>query len=337
MQEQSVPQVELREIRNVPEVLNATFDFIRLNIKVLRTSALLYVLPWLVVANLLLQFIGSGYLMRGLANLSPGMQLYAMYARGLSTGSDAVDLLLTLVAFASYVAGITFLVAFVHAVVLVYQEKEREGRRLEVGEVWKKMKSLFWSVFGTNIGLGVILFAGFFILMMGVGISGAISPVFLSLGFFISMLAIPAVFVTYALYYPVRFIEGRAFSVAFSRAWGLISGNWWRTCGLLAVCICILLGLSVILNLPTVVIQLLVYFDVVNQYELLDPSSTWSLLNSAFSSLFAIAWQLLAVFPLLSLIFHYYSQKERQDFSVLIEKIEEIGGTGQSVPPVQAA
>lgn len=305
-------KISLHQIRSVPEVLNAAFGFIRQNMSILLSGLLRYVLPSLVVANFILSLYSPG----GLAEMAAIFSDRGSYYSESALGSDGTALLLILVAAILSLVASVFLFGFVFGLVRVYAEGSDE---FDLRDVWGETKGLFWKIVGTFIGLLIIGIGAVMAYSLIVTVMGLAVPVLSVLFAFAFLLLIPILFTTYALYFPVRFIEERGLLRSFGRAAGLIRESWWRTFGLILLCMLILVILSFGELLPATILEL------VAADALGDPTSFTSIAGAFVTSLVTSILQLVSIFPMFALIFHYYSQVERNESVALIQDVERIG------------
>ncbi len=306
----------LREIRTIPEVINATFEFIRLNSKVMLKGLLIYVMPLLLIGECLIQFLRSSD--------SPILQLFSERARFgnapgfLGTDNLGLTILLALLVILFVFLSIVLLQAYVFGFVRAYTNAEEQSP--DLADVWQQTKDIFWRVFGTNIGLGILAVGGFFIVRVF-----AFLPLLGAFAILGMLILIPVLITNYILYYPARFIGNESFGEAFLRAKELIVGRWWPTFGFIALGFLFVIVVRIFSLLPDILLHWLEDFGVVSQYQLYNPTSWVSIVRSVLLVLFSTVYQLSMVVPLLGVVVHYYNQVERQDSYALAEDVATIG------------
>ena len=312
--------VELRKIRTVPEILNATSEFIRQHFRPLSRLILRRAFPPLLFAGMIGAYLfSSGILdsifMWGRAYGNPTWQ----YGGGSSTGSIVLQALLALLLF---VIGYTLLIGLVHT----YARHARESHdgSVNADEVWKDTKEDFWRVFWTNLGLGVIYNIVSVIVTMFTGLFIFIHP---TVGMLFQWFGLLAITTNFSLYYAARFVSNEGFGGSFSRSLSLVSGSWWRTMGLIVLCGLLLVIMVMVTLVPVwIVLQL-----VQNHLYIYDPvwlqnnGELMKIITTASLTLFFSAVQLYLVFPLFSLILHYFNLIERREATTIMEEIENIG------------
>lgn len=295
--------IEFRHIRNVPEIINVTFDFIRQNFRPLAKALLLFAFPFLAVAYTLFSYFFWGVidsLARNFSNIDTvflPMFLAMMCAGLLGT------------------VGATTLISVVHDFVRLYREKGGAGT-VELSDIRQGLKEKFWMLFWT---------------LLGVGFSVSILSGLLSLVPF-GGLGIYAMAVFGAFYLPLRIYDRRGFLKSFAVSAELVKGSWWRTLGLLVLFGLMNLVLAGVLILPVIVGAIVGNYMGVD-IENLEDTSWLRIVGTILVAVYYTALSLLYTVPLLSLIFHFFSQQERRGSPALIAEVEMIGsGESTQVP-----
>ena len=287
--------IEFRHIRNVPEVINVTFDFFRQNFRSLAKALFLFAFPPLAVAYVLFSYFFWGFIDSLARNVSDIEAVFLpMFLAFMCAG--------LLVA-----VGATILIIVVHDFVRLYREKDGM-ETIGLSEIGQGIKANFWMLFGTLLGLG---FAGSII-------SALMSLVpFGGLGMY-------AIVVFGAFYLPLRIYDRRGVLQSFVVSADLVKGSWWRTFGLLILFSLLNLVLVGVLALP-VMVGAVVSSYVGVDLEMLKDASWLRIAGTILVSAYYTGLSLLYAIPLLSLIFHYFSQKERRGSPALLAEIEMIG------------
>lgn len=162
-----------REIRTVPEVINAAFDFVRLNFRVLVRGVLLYVAPLMLVGYFLFEYIFSGSRMLSLLGTFSSQPMIGNVA----SINIAESVLLILLAMLLLLAGFMLLMAYTLGAVKAFMRGD--DSTLELGDIWQEVRLLFWKVVGTNILLLLALSTGLLVLSVAIAL---LSMVFFGLG-----------------------------------------------------------------------------------------------------------------------------------------------------------
>lgn len=303
--------VEFRVIRNVPEILNGTSDFIREHYRPLSKLVFQRAFPPLILAYIFYANILSMGVMEILHPYSYQDSV------SLIPGSPILQILLMLVLFA---IGYTLLFSAVHVYArhVVYGN----GEEIVFEQVWEEVKADFWRMFWTNVGIGVLWGIAGVLLSIVTGAFSAVSPL---LGSLVQLLGLLAIITTYCLYYPARFIDDEGFGSAFSRSSSLVSGYWWRTMGLVVLCGLLVLCLSIVMMVPLFLVSYLIGENIGDARWMDDNMFIVRIIITLSITLFAGLVQMCTIFPLISLILYYFSLVERREATRLREQIEEIG------------
>lgn len=302
------PQAEkfaLRRIRTVPETVNMTFDFVRAHFGLISRSLLWIAFPPVLIALLLFyKYFVDSFLTFGAVDY---------------TGSYiASTFLTTLAGFALMMVASTMLIGVVHSLVALYMERGAEDfHSTTVRDVWEKTKGEFMRLLGTNISLGII------------GTVLIIPMVFFPPALF----AFPALFVFGALYYPIRIYERRGIIRSFTLSADLVMGKWWATVGLFILHYLLSTLLSSLLLAPVIVAAILEAVGWISFSELTDSYPWIPYVGGGAMTLYYGLLFLLYMIPLLSLILHYFSQRERKSGVGLLADLEKIGSEWEPRSP----
>ena len=291
--------IEFRQIRNVPEVINVTFDFVRQNIRPFTSALFRFAFPFIAVA-----FALSSYSFWGVIDSVSIIDS----ASGIE---DVVGVAFqTFIAF--FIAGVlvtigsTTLIGVVHEFVRLYRE-DGPGN-IQMQDVWQGVREKFWMLLFTLFGLGIVV-AILSVVLVFVPFGG--------LGLYVLM-------VFGAFYFPLRIYEGRGFFQSFIVSVNLVQGSWWRTHGLILLFVLLSFVFSAVLIVPFIVVGVFNELSTISFEHLID--TTWfRVFSTVVLSVYYTALALIYFIPLLSLIFHYHSQRERHASVALLELVEEIG------------
>ena len=291
-------RIEFREIRNVAEILNVTFDFLRQNFRLLAKALLRFALPPVLVA-----VIVFSYFFVDLINVAIDGSLGEEEA----ISRFLLLFLVTMLGGLLLAVGFTLLTCIVHVFARLYLERTGEAFTLE--DIWRGTREIFWMVFGTMFGLGIVIFI--------LSVLAAFIP--------FGQLGIYVIYTFGALYFPLRIYEERGFLQSFVVSSNLVQGRWWATLGLVMVqyLMANILG-GLLLFLPLLVFVILVGVCVIYVDQI--QSNSWIVyVGVAVLALYMALLVLLSAVPTLSMIFHYYSQKERKEAPGLMERVGMIG------------
>ena len=311
MEEPRAQHVEFHVIRNVPETLNATFDFLRQHTRPLGKLLMQRAFPPLILGYI----IYANLLSMGLINI---INPYFYGTEGfVIAGSPLLQALLMIVLMA---VGYTLLIAGIHSYAL--RVEEYPGEEVDLQEVWQDMKNDFWMVLGTNIGIGIISLIAAMLIGLVSGVVSVISPL---LGSLIQLFLYLVLYTNYSLYYPARLLGRNGFGESLSRSSSLVSNNWWKTMGLLVLLLLLLLSLSLVAMVPVYILLWLIEENSYDMSWMEDMMPVIQIVVALATALFASLLQIFAVIPFFGLIFHYYNQIERSDGWGLEQDIEQIG------------
>lgn len=292
--------IEFQKIRNIPEVINVTFDFIRQNFHLFAGAVLRYAFPFLAVSLVL-----SGYWFWGL--IDSVSTIGSAPSTEVIVGMVFQALLVFFVVAVLASIGGTVLIAVVHELARLY--RENGVGNIQIQDVWQGVKEKFWMLLFTVFGLGVVT---------------TILSVVLAFVPFVGNFGLYILIVFGAFYFPLRIYEGRGFFQSFFVSIGLVQGSWWRTLGLMILFWLMNLVFASIFMVPLFVSLVMQDYSAVTFESLID--TTWfRVLSSVVFSLYYTALALFYSIPLLSLIFHYHSQRERHQSLALLELVENIG------------
>jgi hypothetical protein len=303
------PQAErftLRQIRTVPETVNMTFDFVRAHFGLITRSLLVIAFPPVLIALVLFY--------------KYSVDSFSTFGAMTYTGSYlASTLLLTLAGIVLITIASTMLIGLAHSFVALYLDRGADGfRTVTVRDVWERTKGEFMRLLGTNISLGII------------GTVMMIPMVF----FPPALLGIPVLFVFGALYFPIRIYERRGIIRSFTLSADLVMGKWWATVGLYILHYLLSTLLSSLLLAPVIVIMILEALGVISFIELAEAYPWLPYVGGAATTLYYGLLFLLYTIPLLSFIFHYFSQRERKSGVGLLADLEKIGSDWSDAEPL---
>ena len=277
-------KVVLRKKRDFSDVLNASFAFIRQDLKPLLRLLLIYAgVPVLAQAILSGIFMDSTFsnFFENLGNPTATQQLVSQM--------PGKALLINLISLIVQV----FLTGLTYCYIVLYAEKGAGGFQLD--EVWNKFTSFFLAFLGFNILTGIVIVLAFMALIIP--------------GFYVlaplSMILI------------VKVSENEGYGDSFSRCFYLVKDHWWETFGLFIVSTIIYLILGGLFGIPAMVLgsmQALLQGGA-------DFSSSAYIITSVISTL-GVA--LLTPLVPVVMAFQYYSLVEHKDNLSLLDKIDRI-------------
>lgn len=272
--------------RDFGEKLNATFAFATENVRGLGLSLLYIVGPIALVGGII-----SGYAQAGILSMSTTSQvndpgkLLAAYSN-LFTGPMLIGGLFTVIAYI-----MAQIVTFCY--IRIYQER-RDGRPIEVSEVWAETQQYIGTAILLSIAITFIVGLAFvFLIIPGIYVGVALSLA-------------PAILV----------FERSDVGQAISRSFKLITDKWWSTAGLLFVVGIIVSILGMVFTLPSALIGGLFGAGVVKDITILSTLTT---------ALAAVGGSVLQGLSALAVAFQYFNLVEMKEGTGLINQIDSIG------------
>jgi len=204
-----------------------------------------------------------------------------------------------------------------------------------LGEIWKGVKKRFFLTFKVFLGSFFLLFIAtcivfgvfFFLLFLGSTLGLVTGGVIA--GFFFSFLTgclafAPFIYiaVTLSLVYSVCVYEGKGFRAGVRRSFSLISGKWWKTCGVIFVLAFISMGISMVFYLPFyLVLGIESYFSSDG-----DSSTTFvQIMKTVFTVVLMAGTYLIYPLLFIGINFQYFSLVEEKDATGLLKKIDSFG------------
>ena len=149
-----VQKIEFRKIRDFGELLNTTFEFIRINIKVLFLSLLFIAGPAIILTG-----IAGGFYQ---GNIAFGKMFIA---------SAIVYFILFFISF-------QLIITITYSCINLYIEKNTAD--FKVNDVWDRTKKDFFLILFTSIGTGILTVLGFiFFIIPGIYLSIALTIIYM--------------------------------------------------------------------------------------------------------------------------------------------------------------
>ncbi|GAB3204599.1 hypothetical protein ABID22_002510 [Pontibacter aydingkolensis] len=269
---QTSQKINLRQERDFGEKLNATFHFIKHNLKPLSRALLLYVTPVALMAG-----IFSGLYQARLFQSISGTGDYRSY--GEFSFFQQVTSLNYIVMLFFTMLGYIMVSLVVYSFIVVYMDSDDE---VSPAAVWEHIKVNMVQAIYAGIGIGLVCFFGFFLLGFG-----------LYLG------------VVCSLFFMVMIREELGVIESVERCFYLIKHNWWATFGFLLIVAFIQGMIGWLAALPAGIITMLRMLEVpgVDSDVLLVAANT-------ISSVFNIYISCITMVAIAFQYFHLVEQKD---------------------------
>jgi hypothetical protein len=313
--------IDFRQARDFGGVMNVTYRFMRQNIKGLSKSLLFFAAPAVLLGSVFYHEI-----------VVQRMNLTGAVSSGSPFSADdyvtSVNFWVYLLAALVFMlVGGVLTVTTTHAYILVYREKQ--GAPMDIGEVWKKSRSLFWKTFGAiflyymgfSMAMGLLLIPAGILLF----ITGMISPLLSSISLLLYVAAIFILGVYFAMIFFICNKEGIGFFSGLSRLTKLTKGKFWNTVGVGSINIYIQLVFSLLFVIPWYIYLFTYELHDISEGPLASPGFWEEAIGKAFFMIYSLASTLLSAIPLTALAMQYYSLSERTEATGLLARIENFG------------
>ncbi len=308
--------ITLQRARDFGRRINATFEFIKQNFKGLTKSILVIAGPSVLLSSALLATMASdlfGVFSSAVGN--PDITL--TYFMSVSFWAQIV-LIMVLFFISSVITIATF-----NGYIILYDEKKTN--KIEVHDVWDKVRSSFWMYAGSMI----LFFFVFMVLYVGVIMISMIFAMISELFVFISILGIYIGILYFmvgaSMTFFIRDYEKKGFFEALSRSFKLVRGKWWSTFGFGFIIYFIMSSVAGLVVIPFYIILFVQIFHSVESGG--EPQFTsgiqWSFI--IFFTLYYLVSIILNMLPNIAIAFQYFNLVELKEARGLINEFENIG------------
>jgi hypothetical protein len=282
-------RIELYKQREFGDVFNATFAFIKQEIKPLGRAILVYILPFVLIQGIIVAMLQSTLLgaIKNPDALAMGMvNLWASMAKPY------------LALFAVGILGQTMVFSTVASYLKLYHKNEGE---ISIAALGNEIKSCFLPVLLSLFMTAFIMVIGFMMCILP-GIY---------LGVVLSVFTLAVV------------LEQKGIGNAFSRSFQLVNAQWWWTFLLLFVSVVLVYMVVFIFQIPASIMGFASIFHSVqnntNPVEALGP------FYIAYTAFVSAVQQVVLVVPILLVAFQYFNLVELRDKTSLNDKINSLG------------
>ena len=282
--------LELKKIRDFGEILNATFIFLKQNVKPLFKALITYAGPFILLSAIATGYYQSNALNTTLLTLNPGMNSLISYFEDIM-----LSLLLLIVASSlSY----TMIITTVYSYMKLYVMHGKEGIVSE--DLGRLIGKNFFRVFGTSI----VIFLAIMIGMIFCFVPG------IYLG------------VSLCLIFPIMIFEDISFSNAFSRSFKLTHYQWWWTLLILIVIYLIVAVVGYIIAIPQMIISFVYGFNsVAKSANPIEGIKDIMLVVTVFMTFIN---SLLGVIPFVTIALQYFNIVEKKENPALLNRINQM-------------
>lgn len=296
-------KIEFQRYRDFGQIINATFEFIKLNFLPLLKSLIFIAGPFLLITGILTGFYQKS--------------IFSLYNITSFTQMGVVFLLLMISAFLT----IQMMIVSVYSFLLIYLSRS-EMLPIQIEEVWDGVKQNFFKILGLTLtisallGIAILIFA----LIIGLMIGASNNPFLILLFFIIFFIPIMFFSVKISLVYMIALYEKKGIWQSIQRSFYLTQNKWWFTLGLIIV-------LGIIEGLMGFVFQIPQYIVMfVTMFNSMDGSGVDGVMEMVimFTSILSMFQYILYTITIIALAFHYFSLVEQKEAKGLLEKIESI-------------
>lgn len=313
--------INFKRERSFGDKINATFAFLSQNLQPIAKSALFVAGPFALLTTLVLQV----YQLQAVGELSQ-----VLSPEGVSNGG-----MLQSGSWWGYLAMMYTVLAFMVAMTVALAQRhirhyiDHGTAAIEPAVLWRTIWRDLLSVFGTSVGLAMLMFVGFlgagFMAGLLIALRSPVVAVLAVIGLFVLILLVSSLLM---LIYPIRNFERINFFEAIGRAISLNNGKWWSTAGLVLVTSIIQFVIMLALAIPMYAVTFFQYFHAENPQEFLFQASEFSLFT-VFSALASIAYSvgftLVGSIIFIAISFQYFNLRERREASGLLERLQSFG------------
>lgn len=306
---QATTPINVRKVRDVGDVLNVTFQFIRQNAMPLG-KAILYIGGPAVVISTIIGAIWQIFFLQsisGEALTDPLSGAYWTFMGGTMGYAVLISTPLSLVG-----------MVVVYGYLKIYPT--HGSQPIEVSDVWAVTRQYFFRILGITYAIFLLMGLGFLINI----IPCAGSIVFL--GGMIYML------VVWSIMYPMYFVEDIGFTAAMKRSRTLIKGHFWESFAVLFIAWVVMAILMMLIYIPAIVLGV---FQGVFAVDI-GALPTYNVSTALFGLIGGIGMTMLYAIPIVAATFQYFSLVEQKDRVGLRERVERIDQTDTPVAPDQA-
>lgn len=316
--------IEFHKTRDFSRKMSVTFEFIKQNFKPLGKSILVIAGPPVLLASLIIGSFTGNFMSFTQQAAMNGGQVEGMENYFLSVNFWMQIVLMIIFLTISAVMNI----ATINNYIILYGEKR--SNNIQVSEVWERVRATFWMYFATMFQFIVLVIAAYIVLLIPVGILGAISPVLVFLGILVFFCAVCYIIFSSALVFIIRAYEKKGFFEALTRSFRLVKDKWWSTFGLIFVLYMIMGVLSYFFIMPYYIYVFVSTMHNVSMDTFAGPSTSFQAMTLVAFTLYYLAQMVLAALPNVGIAFQYFNLVELKEAKGLLTQIE---GIGQQAPP----
>jgi len=285
------PKIELLKSRDFGEIISDTFIFIRQNYKPLITCVFIFC-GFFIVASAAFAAIQQSKLVGVYNEAAIGDQGRLFGASNPFAKIFNIEYFLSLL-FSTF----TFIAMHltIYSYICLYREKGNIAPNAQ--EVWGYFKYFFFRIAGSFIILVLLLCIGFVLCLL------------------------PGIYLypILALVFPIMIFENSSFSYAFNKSFKLIKNNWWETFGALFVIGLIVYFATMIVLLPTTIMNFgsLIFHP--------KGGAHLSLVSIIIAAVLQSLCHIFYVVPFITISLCYFNLSEKMENTGLMGRISKLG------------
>jgi hypothetical protein len=313
--------INYHETRDFSRKMNATFEFIRQNFRSLGKAILFIAGPPVLLASLLMSSFFQDFFTAAF-NAGRGSQdMFEMF----TTSTFWFQIILMML---FLVVSTVATISTINNYIILYEEKQTN--KIEVGEVWERVRDTFWMYLRTAIQLSILLIIFYTVFIIFIALIGSGSAI-AGFGIFISFLVMIYSIFGSSLVFIIRAYEKIGFFESLIRSFKLVYGKWWSTFGLIFVLYFIVMLMSYVFMIPWYVLTMVTALHEAGVTEVGTSGPAVGVVATILLTFYYLAQMLMYAMPNIGIAFQYFNLVERKESRGLMNQINSLGQTPQ--PP----
>jgi hypothetical protein len=314
---ENIEIINLHRARNFSRKMNATFEFLKQNFKPLFKSLVYIAGPSILIVCVLMGSVIGDMFKLFVSAVSNDDVIENYFTSPLFWAQVVLVILFIFV-------GTVMTLSTMNNYIILYDEKKTN--KIEVSEVWERVRSSFWMYVGTTVLFYLVMMMILGVLMIPMIFFAMASPVLSFLGMLIFYAGLIYFFIGSSLTFFIRSYEGKGFVQAMVRSFKLIKDNWWSTFGLLMIINFVMSSIAGVLIIPYYIVLIM---EVLHKTEVGGGATSFSdgfqwATIIFFTFYYAINLMLHSI-PNIGIAFQYFNLVELKEARGLITEIESFG------------
>lgn len=279
--------IDFRKKREFGEVINATFSFIGQEFKKLLSTVFVFVLPFFIIYSAYAVYYQYNFQ----SLMAEGLNLLQI----ISEISNLVMLII-------FIAFITYAIYCISIFSYIKNYIQKGSENFKISDIWVDIKKYFLKILLAQLIISILVIVGSIFLL------------------------IPGIYLIIVLsFMPIIIIfEDKSVSNSFSLSFNVIRNNWWRTFGLAIVVCLIMYAISIIFSIPIFIVSFTSALHSTQGIPL-NIDELFSPFMIVYSMFINIIKFILMTLMYVSIAFQYFSLKEQNIESSLVDKIDQLG------------